>query len=173
MTQIAWTSQRVATAQARRRASAALRLIRVLAVVLVIGGISGVAAAQQAQPLGNQSFLHSRTPHENVTDVSSLQEQGPGRGDDLGRIKSWRTFLDRADRAFFAARMNTEAVRAKSTEADERIKELEAAPSDDPGGRSDITGDVAFLERADRAFTAARMNTADVKKWLKEAREKS
>lgn len=101
------------------------------------------------------------------------QQEGPGRGDDLGRIRSWRTFLDRADRAFFAARMNTEAVRAKIAEADERITELEAAPKDHPGGRSDITGDVAFLDRADRAFTAARMNTADVKKWLKEAREKS
>jgi len=146
--------------------------VRILAVALVIGGISGVAAAQQTHSLGGQGFLPSRT-HENVADVSSLQEQGPGRGDDLGRIRSWRTFLDRADRAFFAARMNTEAVRAKITEADERIKVLEAAPRDDPGGRSDITGDVGFLERADRAFTAARMNTADVKKWLKEAREKS
>jgi hypothetical protein len=150
-----------------------LRWIRVLGVALVIGGISGVAAAQQTHFLDNQSLLRSRTVHEDVTDVSSLQEQGPGRGDDLGRIKSWRTFLDRTDRAFFAARMNTEAVRAKITEADERIEELEAAPKDHPGGRSDITGDVGFLERADRAFTAARMNTADVKKWLKEAREKS
>ena len=147
--------------------------VRILAVVLVIGGISVVAAAQQAHSFGNQSFLRSRTPHENVADASSLQEQGPGRGDDLGRIKAWRTFLDRADRAFFAARMNTEAVRAKTAEADLRIEELEKAPRDDPGGRSDITGDVGFLERALRAFTAARMNTADVQKWLKEAREKS
>ncbi len=97
------------------------------------------------------------------------QQEGPGRGDDLGRIKAWRTFLDRADRAFFAARMNTEAVRAKIAEVDLRIEELEKAPRDDPGGRSDITGDVAFLERALRAFTAARMNTADVQRWLKEA----
>ena len=103
---------------------------------------------------------------------AAVQQEGPGRGDDLERIKSWRTFLDRADRAFFAARMNTEAVRAKITEADERIEVLEKAPEDDPGGRSDITGDVGFLERAQRAFTAARMNTADVNKWLEEAREK-
>jgi hypothetical protein len=108
--------------------------------------------------------------------VSSAQEEGPGRGDDLQRVKAWRTFLDRADRAFFAARMSTEGVRAKVAQADERIAELEAAAKSskpDPGGRSDITGDVAFLERAHRAFTAARMNTADVQKWLKEAREKS
>ena len=104
------------------------------------------------------------------------QAEEPGRGDDLERIKSWRSFLDRADRAFFAGRMNTEAVRAKITEADERIEELEAAAKSsdpDPGGRSDITGDVAFLERTFRAFTAARMNTADAQKWLNEAREKS
>jgi len=158
------------------RQLATTKSVRILAVVLVIGGISGVAAAQQAHSLGNRSFLRSRTPHENVADVYSLQEQGPGRGDDLGRIKSWRSFLDRADRAFFAARMNTEAARAKIAEADERITELEAAAKSsepDAGGRSDITGDVAFLERALRAFTAARMNTADVQKWLKEAREKS
>jgi hypothetical protein len=108
--------------------------------------------------------------------ASRIQQEGPGRGDDLGRIKAWRTFLDRADRAFFAARMNTEAVGAKTAEADERIEELEVAARSsepDPGGRSDITGDVAFLERALRAFTAAHMNTADVQKWLKEAREKS
>ena len=105
-----------------------------------------------------------------------IQQEGPGRGDDLGRIRAWRTFLDRADRAFFAARMNTEAARTKIAEADERITELEAAAKSsepDAGGRSDITGDVAFLERALRAFTAARMNTADVQKWLREAREKS
>ena len=104
------------------------------------------------------------------------QQEDPGRGDDLGRIKEWRTFLDRADRAFFAARMNTEAVRAKIAQADQRIGELEAAAKSsepDPGGRSDITGDVAFLERALRACTAARMNTAYVQKWLEEARGKS
>ncbi len=102
--------------------------------------------------------------------------QEAGRGDDLERVKSWRAFLDRADRAFFAARMNTEAVQSKIAEADKRVEELEAAAKSsdpDPGGRSDITGDVAFLERAQRAFTAARMNTADVQKWLTEAREKS
>jgi len=107
-----------------------------------------------------------------VFDSGVTQQEGPDRGDDLARIKSWRAFLDRADRAFFAARMNTEAVRAKITEADERIEVLEEAPKDDPGGRSDITGDVGFLERAQRAFTAARMNTADVNRWLEEAREK-
>ena len=72
--------------------------------------------------------------------------------------------------------MNTEAVRAKIAEADERITELEASARSsepDPGGRSDITGDIAFLERTLRAFTAARMNTADVQKWLEEARGKS
>ena len=103
------------------------------------------------------------------------QAEGPGRGDDLARIKAWRTFLERADRAFFAARMNTEQVRAKIAEADARVEELEAAArasEPDPGGRSDITGDIAFLERAQRAFTAARMNTVDVQKWLREAREK-
>ena len=108
--------------------------------------------------------------------LDSAQEQGSSRGDDLARIKAWRTFLDRADRAFFAARMDTAAVRAKITEADTRVKELEAAAKSsepDEGGRSDITGDVAFLERAQRAFTAARMNTADVQKWLREARDKS
>jgi len=99
------------------------------------------------------------------------QEKQPGKGDDLARIRRWRGFLDRADRAFFAARMNTAEVKAKITEADDRIADLEAAPADDPGGRSDITGDVGFLERAQRAFTAAHMNTADVNKWLEEAKE--
>ena len=109
------------------------------------------------------------------TPIGSAQEEGPGRGDDLARVKSWRTFLDRADRAFFAARMNTAAVSAKITEADKRVEELEAAANSsepDEGGRSDITGDTAFLERAHRAFTAARMNTADVQKWLREAKDK-
>jgi hypothetical protein len=104
------------------------------------------------------------------------QEEEPGRGDDLARIRRWRSFLDRADRAFFAAHMDTAAVRAKITQADERIEELEEAAKSsepDPGGRSDITGDVAFLERAERAFTAAHMNTAEVQRWLKEAREKT
>ena len=106
----------------------------------------------------------------------AVQQESPGRGDDLGRIRAWRTFLDRADRAFFAARMDTEPVDAKTAEADERIEELEAAAKNsepDANGRSDITGDVAFLERAYRAFAAARMNTTDVQKWLQEAREKS
>jgi len=104
------------------------------------------------------------------------QEEDPGRGDDLARIRRWRSFLDRADRAFFAAHMNTEEVRAKISEAEERIEELEAAEKSrepDPGGRSDITGNVAFLERALRAFTAAHMNTADAQRWLDEAREKT
>jgi len=107
--------------------------------------------------------------------LASVQEEGPGRGDDPDRIKAWRAFLDRADRAFFAARMNTAAVRVKIAEADDRIEELEAAAKSselDSGGRSDITGDIPFLEEAHRAFTAARMNTADVQKWLREAREK-
>jgi len=115
-------------------------------------------------------------PASPLADPASAQDEGPGRGDDLARIKAWRSFLDRADRAFFAARMNTAAVKAKITEADERVKELEAAAKSsepDEGGRSDITGDVAFLERAHRAFTAARMNTADVQKWLREAQEKT
>ena len=105
----------------------------------------------------------------------STQEEGPSRGDDLERNKAWRAFLTRADRAFFAARMSTEAVRAKIAQADERVAELEAAAKGsepDPGGRADITADVAFLERAARAFTAAGMNTADVQKWLQEAKEK-
>jgi hypothetical protein len=99
------------------------------------------------------------------------QEEGPGKGDDLARIRRWRSFLDRAHRAFFASHMDTAAVKAKITQADDRIAELEAAPADDPGGRSDITGDVGFLERAQRAFTFAHMNTADVDKWLEEAKE--
>jgi hypothetical protein len=101
------------------------------------------------------------------------QEKKPGRGDDLALVQSWRTFLDSASRAFFAAGMNTEAVKAKVKEADERIEVLEAAPADDAGGRGDITADVPFLERAQRAFTAAHMNTAAVNKWLEEAREGS
>lgn len=136
-----------------------MRTTRRIAMVLLL------LAVAAAPPVSVASGIASR-----------IQQEGPGRGDDLGRIKTWRTFLDRADRAFFAARMNTEAVGAKTAEADQRIKELDAAagsPEPDPGGRSDITGDVAFLERAHRAFTAARMNTADVQKWLKEAREKS
>lgn len=99
------------------------------------------------------------------------QEQRRGRGDDLARIRRWRSFLDRASRAFFAAQMNTAAVKSKIDQADKRIAELEDAPADDPGGRVDITADVDFLERADRAFTAAHMDTAAVKRWLAEAKE--
>ena len=107
--------------------------------------------------------------------AASVQEEGPGRGDDLGRIRAWRGFLERAERAFFAARMNTEAVRRKVVAADERIEELEAAAESaepDAGGRSDITGDIGFLDRAHRAFTAAHLDTAEVQKWLSEARDK-
>ena len=98
----------------------------------------------------------------------------PGRGDDLARIKRWRSFLDRAERAFTVAHMSTTAVKVKISEADERIAELEEA-ADDPEsaeyGRSDITGDIGFLERAQRAFTAAHMSTTEVNQWLAEARE--
>jgi len=102
------------------------------------------------------------------------QKEGPGRGDDLARIQQWRAFLDRADRAFTAAHMSTTAVKVKITEADERIAELEVAQQDSESekvGRSDITGDVGFLERALRAFTAAKMSTTDVNRWLAEAKE--
>ena len=106
--------------------------------------------------------------------LTPLQEEGPGRGDDLARVQQWRSFLDPAFRAFTAARMSTTAVQAKISEADERIAELKDAQGDTDSenvGRSDITGDVGFLERAFRAFTAARMSTTDVKRWLDEAKE--
>ncbi len=102
------------------------------------------------------------------------QEEGPGRGDDPARIQQWRAFLDRADRAFTAAHMSTTTVNAKITEADGRIAELEVAQKNSESkkvGRSDITGDVEFLERAQRAFTAAKMSTTDVNRWLAEAKE--
>ena len=51
------------------------------------------------------SVLHS--------DRGEPQEEGPGRGDDLARIEAWRAFLDRAHRAFFAARMSTTEVKAQ------------------------------------------------------------
>ncbi len=107
------------------------------------------------------------------TERAGGQQQGTGRGDDLARIEAWRAFLDRANRAFFAARMSTEVVEAKIRQANARVAELKDARNDaeDEGGRSDITADVAFLERAHRAFTAARMSTTDVQKWLREARE--
>ena len=101
------------------------------------------------------------------------QADSPGRGDDLARIQAWRSFLDRAHRAFTAAKMSTTAVKAKITEADERVAELEDDREGKKAGRSDITGDVEFLERAFRAFTAAKMSTTDVKKWLAEAKEAS
>lgn len=104
-------------------------------------------------------------------DTLALEPQERGRGDDLGRVRQWRSFLDRAHRAFFHAHMSTAAVKAKIEEADERIEELENAPPDDPGGRTDITADVSFLERAHRAFFASHRNTAEVKRWLEEARE--
>ena len=107
------------------------------------------------------------------TQHADRQQQGPGRGDDLALNEAWRAFLGRADRAFFAARMSTEAVEAKIEQADARVAELKEARNDpdDEGGRRDITADVGFLERALRAFTAARMSTTDVQKWLREARE--
>jgi hypothetical protein len=88
-------------------------------------------------------------------------------------MRQWRSFLDRAFRAFTAAKMSTTAVKAKIEEADERIAELQGDPEKENTGRTDITGDVAFLERALRAFTAAKMSTTDVKRWLEEARESS
>ena len=103
--------------------------------------------------------------------MTAYQQEGPGRGDDLARIQRWRSFLDQADRAFTAAHMSTTAVKAKITEADERIAELQDDPENKKKGRSDITGDVSFLERAQRAFTAAHMSTAEVNKWLEEAKE--
>ena len=102
------------------------------------------------------------------------QDEGPGCGDDLARIQQWRSFLDRAHRAFTAAKMSTTEIKAKITEADERITEIQAArkgSKSEKAGRSDITGDVAFLERALRAFTAAKMSTTDVNRWLAEAKE--
>ena len=107
------------------------------------------------------------------TERAGRLQQGARRGDDLARNEDWRDFLDRANRAFFAARMSTEAVQGKIRQANRRVAELKDARNDpeDKGGRSDITADVAFLERAHRAFTAARMSTMDVQKWLREARD--
>jgi hypothetical protein len=132
---------------------------RVLIGILLVGPILVV-------PL---SAYGANTPDRPT--VVQAQEEGKGRGDDLARIRRWRSFLDRANRAFFASHMSTTAVKAKTEQADARIEELENAPANDEGGRSDITGDVGFLERAERAFTFAHMNTADVKRWLAEARE--
>ena len=103
--------------------------------------------------------------------LTPLQEQGPGRGDNLARVQQWRSFLDRAVRAFTAAHMSTREVKDKVTEADERIAELQADRANTKVGRTDITGDVGFLEQALRAFTAAKMSTTDVKRWLDEAKE--
>ena len=100
----------------------------------------------------------------------ATQKERPGRGDDLARTKAWRTFLDRANRAFFAARLPVSEVEAKIKQADERIEALAARDAGEKTSRTDITGDVTFLERAHRAFTAARMSTTDVQKWLDEAR---
>jgi hypothetical protein len=133
-------------------------------------------AAAAALALVALPIAANATPAPVLADTSAgvaQQEEGPGKGDDLARIRRWRSFLDRAHRAFFAAHHSTTQVKAKIEEADERIEELESAPADDPGGRSDITGDVAFLERAQRAFVAAHMNTAAVDQWLEEAREGS
>lgn len=138
---------------------AALLLLFAASVPAVTTGSGPDAPAHRLQEKGRGDFL----------DAAPLQERG--RGDDLGRIRQWRSFLDRAHRAFFHAHMSTAAVKAKIEEADERIEELENAPPDDPGGRTDITADVPFLERAHRAFFASHRNTAEVKRWLEEARE--
>ena len=103
--------------------------------------------------------------------IAPTQEAGPGRGDDLARIQKWRAFLDPAVRAFTAAKMSTTAVKAKIAEADERLAELRDDPENKKAGRSDITGDSGFLERAQRAFTAAHLSTTEVNKWLEEAKE--
>ena len=134
------------------------RLLITIGVFFVVVSAAMAAAA----PVGQ---------HATVMTVD--QAEGPGRGDDLARIQQWRSFLDRADRAFTAAHMSTTAVKAKITEADERITELQDDPDNKKVGRSDITGDVAFLERALRAFTAAKMSTTDVKRWLEEAKEEA
>jgi hypothetical protein len=106
-----------------------------------------------------------------ASETAPEKQNEPGRGDDLSRIQQWRTFLDRAVRAFTAAKMSTTEVKAKVEEADRRIEELQDDGSKATVGRSDITGDVSFLERAFRAFTAAKMSTTDVKRWLEEARD--
>ena len=41
------------------------------------------------------------------TERAGRLQQGARRGDDLARNEDWRDFLDRANRAFFAARMST------------------------------------------------------------------
>jgi len=131
-----------------------------LLTLIVASVLMGSAAISAATP----AVLHAGR-------VTVDQDEGPGRGDNLARIQQWRSFLDRADRAFTAAHMSTTAVKAKITEADERIAELQGDPENKKVGRSDITGDVAFLERAQHAFTAAKMSTTDVNRWLEEAKE--
>ena len=51
--------------------------------------------------------------------LASAQEEDPGRSDDPDRVEAWRAFFDRADRAFFAAPMNTADVQKWLREARE------------------------------------------------------
>lgn len=131
-----------------------------LIVVSIVMAAATLAAAAPAAPAA---------PHAGC--IAPSQEAGPGRGDDLARIQKWRAFLDPAVRAFTAAKMSTTAVKAKIAEADERLAELRDDPESKKAGRSDITGDISFLERAQRAFTAAHLSTTEVNKWLEEAKE--
>jgi hypothetical protein len=146
----------------------------IVASIVIASAATSIAAAASAPSAAAPSTAvatSAGTRYMPGTVVTLVQQEGPGRGDDLARIQQWRAFLDPADRAFTAAHMSTTAVKAKITEADGRIEELKDDPKNEQAGRSDITGDVGFLERALRAFTAASMSTTDVKRWLEEAKE--
>lgn len=139
--------------------------LRVMLIALILMMIAGSPATAFALSTIDSPAVAS------APDKALRQQMEPGRGDDLARIQQWRTFLDRAFRAFTAAKMSTADVKAKIEEADQRIEELQDDRGEATVGRSDITGDVGFLERAVRAFTAAKMSTTDVKRWLEEAKE--
>jgi len=83
-------------------------------------------------------------------------------------------FLHRAHRAFFAAHMSTTDVKARIAAAERRLADLERG-ADDPArqlpekpDRTELQAELAFLERAHRAFFAAHHSTTEVKRRIRE-----
>lgn len=83
-------------------------------------------------------------------------------------------FLHRAHRAFFAARMSTTDVKARIAAAERRLADLERAAHDparqlpEKPDRTELEAELAFLERAHRAFFAAHHSTTEVKRRIRE-----
>ena len=91
-----------------------------------------------------------------------------------GELGAKLRFLHRAHRAFFAAHMSTTDVKARIAAAERRLADLERAAHDpaqelpEEPDRTALEAELAFLERAHRAFFAAHHSTTEVKRRIRE-----